>query len=271
VLFSDLTGYAAEAKDLADIVAVLSPRLDVLADQLQDFSELAGLGLLAEALSHEVQNQTDRLMQKASAAVNRAKKSAPPNVDLLVLGQDVTAAASALRRQIGHLSPSLRYQRDKIETFPVSKLIEDIREHFANRWADSGLQSEIEPVSTDFALKTNRGRLTQVVDNIVLNAEYWLKEAQAREVDFEPKLTIAYAPPRLRIWDNAGGVDPAVEDALFEPFITLKPKDEGRGLGLFISAQILESMGCAISLLSERNEHERRYIFELDLSGVVDG
>ncbi|ANM18246.1 sensor histidine kinase protein [Rhizobium sp. N541] len=271
VLFSELTGYAAETKDLADIVAVLSPRLDVLADQLQDFSELAGLGLLAEALSHEVQNQTDRLMQKASAAVTRAKKSAPPNVDLLVFGQDVTAAASALRRQIGHLSPSLRYQRDKIETFQVSRLIEDIREHFSDRWADSGIQSEIASGSADFAVKTNRGRLTQVIDNVVLNAEYWLKEAQARETDFEPKLTIAYVSPRLRIWDNAGGVDPAVEDALFEPFITLKPKDEGRGLGLFISAQILESMGCAISLLSERNKYDRRYIFELDLSGIVDG
>ncbi|MFW8596468.1 hypothetical protein ACOHWE_20000 [Cribrihabitans neustonicus] len=76
-LFSDLTKYAAEAKDLADIVTVLSPRLDVLSDQLQDFSELAGLGLLAEALSHEVQNQTDRLMQKASKAVARAKKNTP--------------------------------------------------------------------------------------------------------------------------------------------------------------------------------------------------
>jgi len=270
-LFSDLTGYASEVKDLADIVSVLSPRLDILKDQLQDFSELAGLGLLAEALSHEVQNQTDRLMQKASAAMTRAKKSTPPNVDLLVLGQDITAAASALRRQIGHLSPSLRYQRDKIETFPVSKLIKDICEHFADRWSASGIQSEIAADSADFAVKTNRGRLTQVVDNIVLNAEYWLKETQVRQVNFEPSLIFAYASPRLRIWDNAGGVDPAVEDTLFDPFITLKPKSEGRGLGLFINTQILESMGCSISLLSERNEHGHRYIFELDLSGIVDG
>jgi signal transduction histidine kinase len=270
-LFAELMGYAAEAKDLADIVAVLAPRLDVLSDQLQDFSELAGLGLLAEALSHEVQNQTDRLMQKASAAVARARKSTPPNADLLVLGQEVTSAASALRRQIGHLSPSLRYQRDKIETFPVSKLLGEILEHFADRWAENGIKVEIESGSADFAVKTNRGRLTQVVDNILLNAEYWLKEAQARGGDLKPKLAVSYASPRVRIWDNAGGVDPAVEDALFEPFITLKPKDEGRGLGLFISAQILESMGCTIALLAEHNERDRRYIFELDLSGVVDG
>jgi C4-dicarboxylate-specific signal transduction histidine kinase len=187
------------------------------------------------------------------------------------LGQEVTSAASALRRQIGHLSPSLRYQRDKIETFRVLTLVDEIREHFTDRWADEHIQTEIEAGSVDFSVKTNRGRLTQVVDNILLNAEYWLKETQSRDPAFQPRLTIFYASPRLRIWDNAGGVDPAVEDALFEPFITLKPKEEGRGLGLFFSAQILESMGCTISLLSERNAHDRRYIFELDLSGIVDG
>jgi C4-dicarboxylate-specific signal transduction histidine kinase len=248
----------------------LSPRLDVLNDQLQDFSELAGLGLLAEALSHEVQNQTDRLMQKAAAAITRARKASPPNADLLVLGQDVTAAASALRRQIGHLSPSLRYQRDKIESFKVAGLIDQIREHFADRWANRGIEIEVEPGSGDFAVKTNRGRLTQVIDNVLLNAEYWLTEAQSRDKAFRPKISIAYAAPRLRISDNAGGVDPAVEDVLFEPFITLKPKDEGRGLGLFISAQILESMGCGIALLTDRNAQDRRYIFELDLSGIID-
>ena len=58
----------------------------------------------------------------------------------------------------------------------------------------------IAPDSADFVVKTNRGRLTQVVDNILLNAEYWLKEAQAREANFKPKLTVAYASPRLRIW-----------------------------------------------------------------------
>ncbi len=270
-LFDQLAGYSEDAKGLANIVATLSPRLDVLNDQLQDFSELAGLGLLAEALSHEVQNQTDRLMQKAGAAIKRARKTSPPNADLLVLGQDVTASASALRRQIGHLSPSLRYQRDKIEGFTVSELIDQILEHFADRWADRDIVSEVEPSSVDFRVKTNRGRLTQVIDNILLNGEYWLVDALSREKKFQPKLFIAYAAPRLRIWDNAGGIDPAVEDILFEPFVTLKPKDEGRGLGLFISAQILESMGCSIALLTDRNAQDRRYIFELNLSGIIDG
>ncbi len=270
-LFDQLSTYAAEASDLADIVAGLAPRLEIMKDQVQDFSELAGLGLLAETLSHEVQNQTDRLMQKASAAVARARKSTPPNVEVIVLGEDVTSAASALRRQIGHLTPSLRYQRDKIEVFRIAKLVDDVREHFADRWSGFGIETSVSAASSDFPVKTNRGRLTQVVDNLCLNSEYWLNQAKARDTSFAPLLSFEYESSRLRIWDNGIGVDPAVEDVLFDPFVTLKPKEEGRGLGLFISAQILESMGCTISLLDARNEHDRRSVFELDLSGIVHG
>jgi signal transduction histidine kinase len=268
VLSADLQRYAAEAEGVANIVASVGPRLDLFEQQLQDFAELAGLGLLAEALSHEVQNQTDRLMQKASAASTKARRSNPQNVDLLVFGQEVTSASSALRRQIGHLAPSLRVRRDKIDRFPVSELVSETKEHFEERWASAQLDIVIETAGEDFTVKTNRGRLTQVIDNLFLNAEYWLGQEGAQSG--ADAIHVESTSPRLRIWDTGRGVDPAVEESLFEPFITLKPKEQGRGLGLFIAAQILESMGCSISLLSARNALDRRYIFELDLSGIAD-
>ena len=54
-----------------------------------------------------------------------------------------------------------------------------------------------------------------------------------------------------------------------EPFITCKGKGEGRGLGLFIVSQLLDSEGCSISLLDERNDNDRRYIFEINWEGAV--
>ena len=60
-----------------------------------------------------------------------------------------------------------------------------------------------------------------------------------------------------------------MEEDLFEPFVTMKRKGEGRGLGLFVCQQLLESESCAIELLPERNEGRRRYAFEIDLSGAV--
>lgn len=267
-IFQELEAYAADAQRLEGIVASLSPRLDILTDQLQDFAELAGLGILAEALSHEVLNQTDRLSQIAKAAANKARGSKPPNTDLLVFAEEVTSGASSLRRQIGHLGPSLRYQRDKIDSFPISKLVADVEAHFRERLDRRGLRLKIKPGGSDFQVKTNRGRLIQVVDNLVLNSEYWLIEERNR-ADSPGLIEVEIDRPLLRIWDSGPGVDSSVEENLFEPFITLKPKERGRGLGLFISRQILESMGCAISLLPTPNSNGRRYIFQLDLSGIV--
>ena len=97
-----------------------------------------------------------------------------------------------------------------------------------------------------------------------MNSEYWLNRS-----DHDPKvINIQYDNARIRISDTGNGIDSSVEKNLFEPFITLKPKSQGRGLGLFISRQILDSMGCTISLLNKRNSKGNRYIFELDLSGI---
>lgn len=267
-LFADLEDYTAKAKDLADIVGSLAPKLDILSDQLNDFSELAGLGLLAETLSHEVHNQADRLMQRSSLVAKRGQSARPQNRDLVQFAQEVISTVSTLRSLVNHLGPSLRYQRDKIEKFEISSLLGELRQHFHTRWEADKFGCKLKLTGQDFDLETNRGRLIQVFDNLILNSEYWLKERGNRDPSFQPEVYVDYEPFRLRLWDNGPGVEKTIEDALFEPFVTLKPKAQGRGLGLFISAQIMESIGGVITLLPERNAEGRRYIFEIDLASV---
>lgn len=270
-LFAELDDYTGQARILANLVATLAPRLDVLTDQLADFTELAGLGMLAEALTHEVYNQTDRLMLQASSATKKAQATRPQNRDLIQFARDVTSTVSVLRALVAHLSPSLRYQRDSLETIEMSGLLKEVRDHFRSRWETSQFECKIALTGSDFDIEINRGRMLQVIDNLILNAEYWLKEKLERDPAFKPEIAIDYEPYRLRISDNGPGVDRSVEDALFEPFITLKPKKQGRGLGLFIAAQIMESFGGTISLLPNRNSEGRRHIFELDLTSISRG
>jgi C4-dicarboxylate-specific signal transduction histidine kinase len=114
----------------------------------------------------------------------------------------------------------------------------------------------------------SKGVFTQVTDNIILNSEYWLNDRRKLEVDFSPKITIVIQKPWIDIYDNGFGISPSVQESLFEPFVTLKPKSVGRGLGLFIVQQLLDSLGCTISLAPDRNENKRRYKFSLNLSNV---
>ena len=66
------------------------------------------------------------------------------------------------------------------------------------------------------------------------------------------------------------GISPAIENMLFEPFVTTKPKGEGRGLGLFIIQQLLDSSKCTIALEPFRNEHGRKYIFAINFSNIIN-
>ena len=95
----------------------------------------------------------------------------------------------------------------------------------------------------------NRGKLTQVFDNLVLNAEYWLKEAIRAEHVSGGKITVEVDAPFVRVSDNGRGVDETVEKSLFEPFVTMKRSAEGRGLGLFVCRQLLDSESCDLVLL----------------------
>lgn len=51
------------------------------------------------------------------------------------------------------------------------------------------------------------------------------------------------------VTDDGHGIPPAIQDTLFEPFRTSKPPGHGTGLGLYIAATLVRSMGGAIALV----------------------
>ena len=70
----------------------------------------------------------------------------------------------------------------------------------------------------------------------------------------------------LIVYDSGPGVAADMEDILFEPLQSGKPHAEGRGMGLYIVRQIMQSFGGDIHLLNERNQYGNRYKFVLTLA-----
>ena len=78
----------------------------------------------------------------------------------------------------------------------------------------------------------------------------------------------------VSIYDNGGGIPPDVIDKIFNPFFTTKPTDEGTGLGLALSNDIVRQHGGTIRVESVPGE-STEMIVELPLSKpespVVEG
>jgi signal transduction histidine kinase len=257
----------SQAKQLGEIADVLEPDLEHLREELEMFSELAGLGMTAEALSHEISIIADGLAARTGSLLAKFKGRKSPDPQVVAYAEHVHTAVSRMRKQLGHLDPSMRYVRERRDKIEICAFFEDIHDFYSERLARNNIEMVIEEPFEDFTILMNKGKLTQVIDNLVLNSEYWLKEDLRKSHISAAKVLIRAKAPVIEIYDTGRGVAPSVEHYLFQPFVTMKPR--GRGLGLFIARQLLDSGGCFISLLPERNHFDRRYIFRIDFTGAV--
>jgi signal transduction histidine kinase len=265
-----LSTYLEEIGALRGMGRVLEDRVDGLRRQLDDMYETVALGLTAEALSHEVYNVADHLAMRAKSAQTTLRNKGITDRPVLAFIEYVQTSVMALRKQMSFLSPSLRYVREQRHNIDLNEFFAELIEFYRDRLEKNKIVMRLsctEPVP--FVVFMNRGKLTQVIDNLVLNSEYWLKEDIAQKRLQSGTIIVDISRPFLRISDDGSGIDPSVELAIFEPFVSAKAKGQGRGLGLFIVKQLLDSEGCNIGLLPERNQKQRLFKFQIDLRGAL--
>ncbi|MCK9421221.1 MAG: ATP-binding protein [Bacteroidales bacterium] len=269
-MLEEVMSTLAETKKIDEHIEFLQPQIENLEQQLSEFAELAGLGLTSEALSHELLNIVDRIVLETDRIIKKTNsKDTLDKLSINIYIEYIKNATKSFRKQLSHISPSLKYVRESKELLGMTSFLDEIIDYYKERFSGK-IQIVFVKPGQDYSIRINKGKITQVIDNIIINSEYWLKEKKSIESSFDPLITIELKEPFLRIFDNGKGVDPNVQDSLFQPFITTKPKRIGRGLGLFIVQQLLESSGCEILLLNETNQYNHRYIFQLNLSSVIE-
>ena len=257
-----------KTEKLNEVIDILEPKIQVLEEQLANFSELASLGLTAEAISHEFSSIADRLAERSSFYADKLKAKKLAESDSYILIEYINSTVNGLKTQLKHLDPALKYNKEKKSTFKLSSFLKEEKGYYSTRFEKQGIDFQV-AIDDDFSIAINRGKLIQIIDNLVNNSEYWLAKRKEEDAKFYPRITIKVESPWLYISDNGFGIAPAIETQLFEPFVTTKTKGEGRGLGLFIIQQLLDSLGCTISLDSSRNQHKRKYIFCINLSNII--
>jgi signal transduction histidine kinase len=268
-LMNEISLILEDTKTLDTHVSVLKPQIESLENQLMEFTDLASLGLTAEALSHELSNIADKLFEETNLIIkNYAKKIPKEFLKINIYLELVKSSVTSFRKQLSHLDPALKYVRESKEVFSINLFFVELEEFYQERFGDK-IRINLKRSELDPQVKVNKGKLIQIIDNLVLNSEYWLKDKLKMVRTFNPEITIDISPPYIRIYDNGNGIPHHIEDTLFQPFVTLKPKGVGRGLGLFIVQQLLDSLGCSIILLPDRNPEGNRYVFQLYINSLI--
>jgi signal transduction histidine kinase len=259
-------GQQAISPAAAGAQAMITDELTRLRDQVAIAYDFIGAGMAAENFAHEVHPIIEHAIAEIDSAM-RLMKIQSTNASRLLHLQAARSYVRQAGKYLSTLDPMLRIYRDINETFKVSDFAHAYVRDAAERLKKSGVRVTVK-VDTDFSVNLPRGRLMQVFDNVVRNAEYWLTEpegAKTLAATRPPEIEIRISDPVIVISDNGLGVRKDLEDRIFEMFVSDKPSSEGRGLGLFITKEILNRLGGSIHLDPERNSHGRRFKFEISL------
>lgn len=257
-IVKDLLLIIPDSDELNKQAAYLDQKISIIEEQIEGLTELAGIGLATESLIHELYNITKEVIfkLKGEKTINSFTQSF------------IVSSLSSIQKQMSYLTPALRYKREVIECFSIMDFIKTISHYYRARLEREGINLNIKLLN-DFKVTANKGRINQVLENLIINSQYWFKSPIAKNLISSSEIYIEVDKPYIYLYDSGQGIDPSIEDFIFDPFITKKPPGEGRGLGLYVSRELLRYIGCQISLLPKRNLYKRRYIFEIDLSGVI--
>jgi signal transduction histidine kinase len=132
-------------------------------------------------------------------------------------------------------SKSLKLNKEKFDINEViSGCIKDSREQMVNEHRDAGVEIKYTP--KNILVQADKGRITQVISNLLTNA-----------IKFTPEGDISVVASRdghdllVSVRDTGPGIDAEVLPRLFSKFVT--KSDRGTGLGLFISKSIVDAHG----------------------------
>ncbi len=235
-------------------------------EQMVALFESATVGLSARGLAHEMRTHLTEIRQRTSAMERATKGKAR---EVLPHLRSIRLSCSAISSAASLIDPMLPRSRAIKETIPLRAFVEEYLKMRASGFKRTGIRTKIS--GTEITVRANRPRLTQILDNLVINSRYWLQRGELINQNTRPKqITVEITRSGFVVSDTGPGVDPHYEETLFEIFVTAKPeRDSGQGLGLFIVTELLRIDGCDIVLLPERNEDGRRYSFSVNLAPLV--
>lgn len=235
--------------------------------QLVRAEKLASLGELTAGIAHEIRNPLNFVNNFAKLSVDLASElgdvlepakahlDAESHSDLDEITADLTANLSKIaehgdranRIVQGMLSHARMDKADK-EEVDVNRLLREAMLLAQHGTARSDRPVEIvfdcrldEDVPTIEAVATD---LSRVFLNLLNNAVYAVDErARLDGAGFEPRILVSSRRTdsgiELSVQDNGTGMPADVREKIFEPFFTTKPTDQGTGLGLSMSYDIV--------------------------------
>jgi signal transduction histidine kinase len=226
-----------------EVSTAVEDRLLALEEQASHDLELAQLGLFSQIISHEFVASMTAVRHLIARLADYAKDQ--PNLKRLY--EDIHASFGTLDGYLGLFAPLQRRLYGPRTTVQGRRIFPNTKRVFEDRLAKAEATLDATPEFREFASPMYPSTLFPVLVNLIDNALYWLERSP------KPRRIVLSAQGRAILVSNNGpSISERDKAVIFEPGFSRKPG--GRGLGLWISQQVLSRDGYRLALVAPQPE-----------------
>jgi hypothetical protein len=218
-------------------------------EQHDVYLHLASVGLMLEFVVHEMTRTARTTLDNVTSI---RKTSDSPAIESLF------HQLKSLEKRLRILDPVSTPGRQVKSEVKVRQVIENLLESHANQFKRHKISVEVTTDNESSTLEAHlvEGYLYHVLENLITNSVYWLDHHRAflleehNDAVFKPKIRIDIRTRERKITfsDNGLGISPSIKPKIFTPLFTMKPKGQGRGMGLYIANRLSQESGIKLSL-----------------------
>jgi len=258
-MMMQLAVYATEFKIRMQRIILVS--IQNIQSELEE-QEMEAWQKLIRVLTHEIMNSITPIAS-LSTTINELLKDidTTDNIPQMIDDETVEDIRNSLttisKRSTGliHFVDSYRnltkIPKPNFNIIPVKEIFDNVHLLMEKDIQNCGIECVIDITPSGLELTADEELIEQVLINLIKNARY----AVADTID--PKITMrAFLDKRgriaLQVLDNGPGILQDVIDKIFVPFFTTK--QDGSGIGLSLSKQIMRMHGGSITAQSEPNK-----------------
>ncbi len=206
----------------------------------------AAWGEVARRLAHEIKNPLTPIQLSAERMRRRFLPTMNPQ-DAEIIDRatnTIVQQVESMKAMVNAFSEYARAPEMNVSRFSLNGLVSEVADLYRSLDPRVDIQLALDPRLE--AIEADRGRVRQVLNNLLTNAIEALDGTTAARLDIATQFIAASSPGMaesavLLVSDNGAGFQRELLDRIFDPYVTSKPR--GTGLGLAIVKKIVEEHG----------------------------
>ncbi len=240
-IFETLASLSASAIRNAE----LYKRIFQSEENLRRSERLTTLGLLSAEIAHEIRNPLTVIQLLFESLTLEFDDADPRQRDVRIIHEKLGQLESIVSRVL-----SFGKSREEMQSrYNLDRVIEDTLHLVRLKLRQARIELVFSPHPAEAPLvQANKGQIQQALLNLIINATEAMSGGGRIDVSTSIETVDGHRSALIRIRDTGPGIDPSIQDSIFDSF--LSGRSGGTGLGLSIVKRILRSHNGSVSVES---------------------